>query len=253
MVIVRDIEFASTSETDLLPFYGRCHVAYVPKNGVVLGLSKLARVTKLYAQQRLTSQILVALQQDLAPVGAAIVMEARHLAHGPEASFFMTSASSGCFQDVHSSCMQVGALYTRIASTYHYYLAELMPVPAHHTSGQPNLDDMLPFATQCRDRAACSKIASLHSGPFPASIWSCSTAPRHSILRAACAVFAQGFSPPRFAGYSLRVCILTHALSRAWWLLCRSFCVCCGCMAPPFHQQPYQRCQETVKASTHPP
>lgn len=112
MVIVRDIEFASTSETDLLPFYGRCHVAYMPKNGVVLGLSKLARVTKLYAQQlqsqqRLTSQILVALQQDLAPLGAAIVMEARHLAHGPEADFYMTSASSGCFQDVAGSCMQV--------------------------------------------------------------------------------------------------------------------------------------------------
>lgn len=112
MVIVRDIEFASTSEADLLPFYGRCHVAYMPKNGVVLGLSKLARVTKLYAQQlqsqqRLTSQILVALQQDLAPLGAAIVMEARHLAHGPKADFFMTTASSGCFQDVSSSCMQV--------------------------------------------------------------------------------------------------------------------------------------------------
>lgn len=111
MVIVRDIEFASTSEADLLPFYGRCHVAYVPSNGVVLGLSKLARVAKLFArrlqsQQRLTSQILVGLQQELAPKGAAIVMEARHLAHGPEADFFMSSASSGCFQDNTSSCMQ---------------------------------------------------------------------------------------------------------------------------------------------------
>ena len=75
MVIVRAIEFASTSEADLLPFYGRCHVAYVPSNGVVLGLSKLARVTKLFSrqlqsQQRLTNQILVALQQELAPKGA---------------------------------------------------------------------------------------------------------------------------------------------------------------------------------------
>lgn len=111
MVIVRNIEFASTSEADLLPFYGRCHVAYVPSNGVVLGLSKLARVTKLFArqlqsQQRLTDQVLVALQQELAPKGAAIVVEARHLAHGPEADLFMTSASSGCFQDITSSCMQ---------------------------------------------------------------------------------------------------------------------------------------------------
>lgn len=116
MVIVRDIEFASTSEADLLPFYGRCHVAYVPSNGVVLGLSKLARVTKLFArrlqsQQRLTSQILVGLQQELAPKGAAIVMEARHLAHGPEADFFMSSASSGCFQDNTSSCMQARLAY----------------------------------------------------------------------------------------------------------------------------------------------
>jgi len=115
MVIVRDIEFASTSEANLLPFYGRCHVAYVPSNGVVLGLSKLARVTKLFAsqlqsQQRLTSQILVALQQELAPKGAAIVVEAHHLAHGPEADLFMTSASSGCFQDISSSCMQASLL-----------------------------------------------------------------------------------------------------------------------------------------------
>ena len=68
MVIVRDIEFASTSEATLLPFYGRCHVAYMPRAGVVLGLSKLARLAKLFArqlqsQQRLTNQMLAALQQ----------------------------------------------------------------------------------------------------------------------------------------------------------------------------------------------
>ncbi len=68
MVIVRDIEFASTSEATLLPFYGRCHVAYMPREGVVLGLSKLARLVKLFArqlqsQQRLTNQMLAALQQ----------------------------------------------------------------------------------------------------------------------------------------------------------------------------------------------
>lgn len=68
MVIVRDIEFASTSEATLLPFYGRCHVAYMPREGVVLGLSKLARLAKLFArqlqsQQRLTNQMLAALQQ----------------------------------------------------------------------------------------------------------------------------------------------------------------------------------------------
>jgi len=128
MVIVRDIEFASTSEADLLPFYGRCHVAYVPSNGVVLGLSKLARVTKLFArqlqsQQRLTSQILIALQQELAPQGAAIVMEARHLAHGPDADLFMTSASSGCFQDITSSCMQASSC------SFITHLRHAMPEP----------------------------------------------------------------------------------------------------------------------------
>lgn len=130
MVIVRDIEFASTSEADLLPFYGRCHVAYVPSNGVVLGLSKLARVTKLFArrlqsQQRLTSQILIGLQQELAPKGAAIVMEARHLAHGPEADFFVSSASSGCFQDNTSSCMQASLPYLCHLVTPHCIICSL--------------------------------------------------------------------------------------------------------------------------------
>ena len=52
LVLVRDIDFAATSEATLLPFHGRCHIAYVPADGVVLGLSKLARVTKLAAQLR---------------------------------------------------------------------------------------------------------------------------------------------------------------------------------------------------------
>ena len=67
MVLVRDIEFASTCEATLLPFHGRCHVAYVPSNGVVLGLSKFARLTALFArrlqnQQRFADEILGALQ-----------------------------------------------------------------------------------------------------------------------------------------------------------------------------------------------
>ena len=67
MVLVRDIEFASTCEASLLPFHGRCHVAYVPSGGVVLGLSKFARLVALFArrlqsQQRFAEEVLAALQ-----------------------------------------------------------------------------------------------------------------------------------------------------------------------------------------------
>lgn len=66
LVLVRDIDFASLSEESLLPFHGRVHIAYVPDKGVVLGLSKLARLARLYAkrvqtQARLTQQVLAAL------------------------------------------------------------------------------------------------------------------------------------------------------------------------------------------------
>eukprot|EP00198_Chlamydomonas_reinhardtii_P005338 XP_001694674.1 GTP cyclohydrolase I [Chlamydomonas reinhardtii] len=76
VVLVRDIDFASTSEETLLPFHGRCHVAYRPKNGVVLGLSKLARLTKQYAkrlqtQERLAAEVAHALQQSLECYGIA--------------------------------------------------------------------------------------------------------------------------------------------------------------------------------------
>jgi len=56
LVIVRDITFAALSEHTLLPFHGRCHIAYVPRHGVVLGLSKLARVTKCLAARLQTQQ-----------------------------------------------------------------------------------------------------------------------------------------------------------------------------------------------------
>ena len=56
VVIVRDIEFASTSETDLLPFHGRCHIGYVPSQGVVLGLSKVARLARMFARRLQTQE-----------------------------------------------------------------------------------------------------------------------------------------------------------------------------------------------------
>jgi GTP cyclohydrolase I len=83
MVIVRDIDFYSLCEHHLLPFFGRCHVAYIP-NGKVIGLSKIPRVVDVFArrlqvQERLTSQIADAIQNSVAPLGVAVVMEATHL------------------------------------------------------------------------------------------------------------------------------------------------------------------------------
>ena len=82
MVLVKDIELYSTCEHHLMPFIGKCHVAYIP-NGTITGLSKIARVVEAYArrlqvQERLTVQVRDCIQQTLNPLGVAVVIEARH-------------------------------------------------------------------------------------------------------------------------------------------------------------------------------
>jgi GTP cyclohydrolase IA len=83
MVVVKDIELYSLCEHHLLPFFGRCHVAYLPDKKVV-GLSKVARLVDMFArrlqiQERLTSQIANAIQDQLHPQGVGVIIEARHL------------------------------------------------------------------------------------------------------------------------------------------------------------------------------
>lgn len=84
MVLVKDIPLYSMCEHHLLPFYGKAHVAYIPRQGKITGLSKLARVVEGYAkrpqlQERLTSQIADSIMKALQPLGVIVVVEAEHM------------------------------------------------------------------------------------------------------------------------------------------------------------------------------
>lgn len=108
MVIVRDIDFYSLCEHHLLPFFGKCHVAYIP-DGKVIGLSKIPRLVDVFArrlqvQERLTLQVAETIRDRIKPLGVAVVMEATHLCmamRGVEKqnSVTTTSAMLGVFRE----------------------------------------------------------------------------------------------------------------------------------------------------------
>jgi GTP cyclohydrolase IA len=108
MVVVKDIEFFSMCEHHMLPFFGKMHVAYLPKNRVI-GLSKIPRIVDVFArrlqiQERLTQEVAQTIQQVIDPVGVGVICEARHfcmMMRGVEKqhSGAMTSAMLGAFRD----------------------------------------------------------------------------------------------------------------------------------------------------------
>lgn len=109
MVVLRDIEFYSLCEHHLVPFFGKCHIAYIP-NGKIVGVSKMARIVDMFArrlqvQERLTNQIADALEEALEPAGVGVVAEGVHLCmvmRGVEKqhSKMTTSAMRGVFLDL---------------------------------------------------------------------------------------------------------------------------------------------------------
>ena len=108
MVIVKDIDFYSLCEHHLLPFFGKCHIAYLPR-GRVVGLSKISRLVDVFSrrlqiQERLTNQIAEMISEKLNPLGVGVVVEATHLCmlmRGVEKqnSFALTSAMLGSFRE----------------------------------------------------------------------------------------------------------------------------------------------------------
>jgi len=134
MVIVKDIDFYSLCEHHLLPFFGKCHVAYIPQTRVI-GLSKIPRVVDVFArrlqiQERMTNQIAETIREKIDPLGVAVVCEGTHLCmsmRGVEKqnSFAVTSAMLGVFRDN--------------ARTRSEFLELIRGKAAHTQSGTPGL------------------------------------------------------------------------------------------------------------------
>ena len=123
VILVRDIYFYSICEHHLVPFFGNAHVAYLPKDGVITGLSKLARVVDVAAkrpqlQERMTSQIADAVMEKLNPYGVAVVIEAEHLCMSMRGikkpgSKTVTSVLRGVFKTNQATRQEVLSLIIR--------------------------------------------------------------------------------------------------------------------------------------------
>ncbi len=124
MVLARNIEFYSLCEHHMLPFFGKCHVAYLPK-GKIIGLSKIARIVDMFArrlqvQERMTLQIAETIDSVLSPYGVAVIAESRHLCmmmRGVEKqnSIVTSSAMLGAFKDDRATRMELlSLLHTKI-------------------------------------------------------------------------------------------------------------------------------------------
>lgn len=112
MIVLKDLDFFSMCEHHILPFFGKAHVAYVPKNRIV-GISKLARLVEVFArrlqvQERMTTQVANILMDELDPLGVGVVLQAEHLCmrmRGVEKqnSVVVTSAMLGIFRSHHET------------------------------------------------------------------------------------------------------------------------------------------------------
>lgn len=119
MVLVKDIDFYSMCEHHLLPFYGRCHIAYIPDKKIV-GLSKLVKLVEVFShrlqvQERLTTQIAQTIKEYLTPIGVGVVIEAYHLCMmmrgvQKQNSQITTSSMLGIFRQKQSTRMEFMSL-----------------------------------------------------------------------------------------------------------------------------------------------
>lgn len=123
MIVLKDIEFTSCCEHHLLTFNGRAHVAYLPANGRIVGLSKLARIVDVFAkrlqvQERMTQQIAESIKKELNPAGVAVVVEGRHscmCVRGvkKQGASMVTSSLHGVFRDNSATRAEFMSLISR--------------------------------------------------------------------------------------------------------------------------------------------
>ncbi|MEW6097243.1 MAG: GTP cyclohydrolase I FolE [bacterium] len=124
MVLVKDVDFYSMCEHHLLPFYGKCHIAYIPDKKIV-GLSKLVRLVEIFSrrlqvQERLTTQIAQTIKEYLTPIGVGVVIEAYHLCMmmrgvQKQNSQIITSSMLGIFRQKQSTRMEFMSLLKNLS------------------------------------------------------------------------------------------------------------------------------------------